>query len=290
MDNIVATPVHIKLNPDFDTLVIAGGSIKGIASLGTLQYTYDNYLLKNIKNYIGTSSGAICCYLLAIGYTPIEIIVYICSHQLLEKMQFFNIIAMMNGSGASSFTVLQEHLEKMTIEKIGKLVTLKDIKEQFGKTLICVSHNLTKSKTEYLGPDNYPDLPAIIALRMTSNLPLIFDHFKYDGSFWLDGGVSNNFPINKGDEIGEKILGIIVDPEQEKFEDVDINVLEYFYKLMFIPISQHTEHVIENASKKCTIIRLSFSKIKFFNFSINSTDKLNMFSAGYQKAKEHFET
>jgi hypothetical protein len=58
---------------------------------------------------------------------------------------------------------------------------------------------------------------------------------------------------------------------------------------MFIPISQHTEHIIENASNKCTIIRLSFSKIKFFNFSINSTDKLEMFSAGYQKAKEHFE-
>ena len=74
---------------DYDTLVLSGGSSKGIMTLGALQYLYDNFLLKNIKNYIGTSAGAMICYLLAIGYTPVEIIVYICKHQLLEKMQHF---------------------------------------------------------------------------------------------------------------------------------------------------------------------------------------------------------
>jgi NTE family protein len=281
----------IKGSADFDTLVISGNSVKGIVTLGALQYATDNFLLNKITTLIGTSCGAMCCYLLAIGYTPIEIIVYICTNQLFEKLQQFNVIAMLNGSGASSFTTIQEQLEKMTISKVGKFLTLKDIKTMFNKTLICVSHNITTNKTEYLGPDNYPDLPCLIAIRMSSNLPLIFDHYKYDGSFWLDGGISNNFPINKGCELGNKILGIFVNREQEEFK-VDSNILEYIYKLMFIPIDKSQEYMIDHSLEKYNkkddtiILKLCFSKFKFFDFSANSVDKLEMFSAGYQQASD----
>jgi hypothetical protein len=71
----------------YDTLVLSGGSSKGIIILGALQYLIDNYLISNIETYIGTSVGSIICYLLLIGYTPIEIIVYICKNQLLEKRE-----------------------------------------------------------------------------------------------------------------------------------------------------------------------------------------------------------
>ena len=66
--------------------------------LGALGYEDDNYLLKKVTKYVGTSSGAMCNYLLAIGYSPIEIMVYLCTKQMLEKMKNFNIVAMMNGS------------------------------------------------------------------------------------------------------------------------------------------------------------------------------------------------
>jgi len=277
----------------FDTIVLSGNSIKGIVTLGSLQYLTDNFLLNNITNYIGTSSGAMCCYLLAIGYTPIEVIVYICTNQILEKMQYFNVVAMLNGSGASSFTPIQEQLEKMTIEKIGKLLTFKDIKDIYKKNLICVAHNLSTGKTEYIGPDTYPDLPCLIGLRMSANLPLIFDHYKYNGSFWLDGGISNNFAINKACEIGNKIIGVTVTKELDDFkcENIDTNILEYIYKLMFIPIYNCQNYMIEQALNKntnCTIIKLSYPKLKLFNFSINSTDKLEMFSYGYQQTNDFF--
>ena len=61
---------------DFDTLVLSGGSSKGILILGALQYAQDNFLLNKINKYIGTSVGSIICFLLLIGYTPIEIMIY----------------------------------------------------------------------------------------------------------------------------------------------------------------------------------------------------------------------
>ena len=275
---------------DYDTLVLSGGSSKGIMTLGALQYLYDNFLLKNIKNYIGTSAGAMICYLLAIGYTPVEIIVYICKHQLLEKMQHFNIVAMINGAGAVSFNNIHEHLEKMTIEKIGYLPTIADLKNKFEKTFICTTYNITEDKTEYLSVETHPDLPCLIALRMTSNLPLIFENYKYGNSFYIDGGISDNFPIDIGDKIGQKVLGILLNSKKENFNnDPDIDILEFIYKVMFIPISQITEHKILNSTEKCKIIRLNYDKLKFFNFNINSKTKLELFSVGYSFIKEQLE-
>jgi predicted acylesterase/phospholipase RssA len=272
----------------YDTLVLSGGSTKGLIILGSLQYLYDNFYLKEIKNYIGTSSGSIICFLLAIGYTPIEIIVYICTHQLLERIQHFNVVAMINGGGASSFISIYEQLEKMTIEKIGYIPTFQDLKTKFNVNLTCITYNLTENKTEYLSVDNYPNLPCLIAIRMSSNLPLIFENFKYGKNLYVDGGISENFGIDIGDKIGQRVLGIYLDAEGKHFNtENDINIIEYIYKLMFIPISQSTELKIKNASSKCKIIKLSSNRnTTFFDFKINSIEKLNLFSSGYQETKE----
>ncbi len=288
-NSIISETVEENIKLNFDTIVLAGGSSKGIMMLGALQYLSDNFYLSEIKNFIGTSSGAIICFLLSIGYTPIEIMVYICTHQLLEKIQHFNIVAMINGCGASSFSNIYEQLEKMTIEKIGYIPTFSDLKNKYNVNFICVTYNLTENKTEYLSFENNPDLPCLIGLRMSSNLPLIFEKFKYGNNFYVDGGLSDNFAIDLGDKIGKKILGLYIDSDDEKLKkENDVNVIEYIYKLMFIPISQSTMFKINNVSNKCKIIKLQNNKINFFDFNINSVEKLNLFSSGYQEIKTHF--
>lgn len=283
--------VEIKTNNDYDTLVLSGGSTKGIITLGSLQYLYDNNYLNDVENFVGTSSGAIICFLLAIGYTPIEIIVYICTHQLLEKMQHFNVVAMLNGCGASTFSSVYEQLEKMTIAKIGYIPSFNDMKHKLKKNFICITYNITENKTEYLSYDNNPNMPCLIALRMSSNLPLVFENYKYGNNFYVDGGVCDNFPIDIGDKIGKKVLGIYIDSEGKNFSsENDINIVEFIYKLMFIPISQRTVFVIDNVSTKCKVLKLQNSKTTFFDFNINSVDKLNLFSSGYQDAKMFFES
>ena len=277
---------------NYDTLVLSGGSSKGIIILGALQYAYDNFLLNKVTNYIGTSIGAIICYLLAIGYTPIEIVIYICTNQLFEKIQHFNIVAMINGVGAISFNNIYEHLEKMTIEKLGYIPTFLDLKEKYLKNFICVTYNITEDKTEYLSYENYPNLPCLIGLRMSANLPLIFENYKYGNSFYIDGGITDNFAIDIGDKIGKKVLGILITSDSENFNNnPESSILEFIYKLIFIPISQILEYKLKNISdEKCKIIKLCYDKIKFFDFNINSKTKLDFFSFGYENMKKEFET
>ena len=169
---------------NFDTLVLSGSGVKGLFVLGALQYCYDNFILSDIENYVGTSSGAMISFLLVIGYTPVEIITSICCNQVMEKMQHFDIFAMINNLGAASFTNISLHLERMTIDKIGYLPTFSDLKHKFNKNLVCITYNLTKGEVEYLSYETRPELPCLIALRMSSNLPLVFENYKYDNYIW----------------------------------------------------------------------------------------------------------
>jgi predicted acylesterase/phospholipase RssA len=281
--------IHNEKISKYDTLVLSGASSKCILTLGGLQYMYDNFLLNQVNTYIGTSSGSIINFFLIIGYTPIEIMMYICTHQLMEKLQHFNVVAMLNGGGASSFSNIQEQLEKMTILKIGFLPTLQDLKNKFGKTFICVTYNITESKTEYISSETYPDLPCITALRMSSNLPFIFENFKYGNNFYIDGGISDNFSIDTGDNIGENVFGIVLSKNGNFKNEPHSNILEFIYKLMFIPINQSIDYKISKVSKKCHVVKLEYETIKFFEFNINSRDKLEMFSSGYQQMKKNIE-
>lgn len=276
----------------FTTLVLSGGAVKGILILGALQSLYDRGIGKNIVNYVGTSIGSIICYLLAIGYTPIEIMIYICTHAIVEKMQSFNLISMVNGFGAVSYRPIQECLENMTLHKIERFITLKELKEKFNKNLYCTTYNLTLDKIEYISAETHPDMPCLIALKMSSNVPFLFEKFKYTGHYYTDGGVCNNFPIDKGFELGgENTIGLclIKTPSPSPEGSDEISIVEYMFKVLYIPINQGIRYKIDLFNDKCTIIELTDSDRKFFDFFLSSRIKLNMFSQGYKNIADYFE-
>ena len=281
-----------SLSSNYDTLVLGGGAVKSFVIFGALQYAIDNYLLTDIKTYIGTSGGTIINYLLIIGYTPIEVMVFICTNHVIEKLQSFNMFAMMNGLGAISFLHIYEELEKMTLQKIGYIPTFADIKEKFNKDFICVTYNITEGKIEYLSYENTPTLPCLIAIRMSSNLPLIFENFKYGNSYYVDGGVANNFAIEKAIEKGKKILGIHNKLSSFSFtKDNEFNMLEYIFKIIFIPIGElyKLKRKELEPNDNFDIIQVVEDSINLYNFNITTREKLNMFSKGYQQMKEYFE-
>jgi len=273
---------------EYDTLVLSGGAAKGIILLGSLQYIVDNSLLENIQNYVGTSVGAVIGYLLAIGYKPTEIMVYICTNRIIEKMRGFDWVSMMNNQGALSFKLIQESLENMTLEKIGKFITLKELYEEFGKKLFCCTYNMSTKSTEYINHENSPDLPCLTALRMSANVPLLFEKFKYSDHYYIDGGISDNFPIVMGNKVGKNVIGIRLKRDNVQEVKDDIGTLEYVFELLYVPIEQSIEHRCNSVINNCTIITILDKDSMMFNFNIETSTKLEMFSSGYQQTKTYF--
>ena len=105
--------------------------------------------------------------------------------------------------------------------------------------------------------------------------------------FYIDGGVSCNFAINIADEIGKKILGIYLSTSNTNFNsDKKMNILEYFFRIVNVPITDRDNIKINNSSEKCDIITINCPNIKLFNFDLNSKLKLELFSQGYNIAKK----
>lgn len=274
----------------YDTLVLSGGGIKGFYLLGALFCAFSRgYINTGIQSYIGTSVGAIICYLLCIGYTPIEIIVRLNSSRLLDKTFDFSVLSLANGKGAMSFGVIHTFLEELTIDKIGKVLTLGRLKEEYGKSLYTTTYNITRNCTEYIGPDNHPDMPCLTAIRLSSNVPFVFEPYKYLDCYYIDGGVTDNFPAKKAQEIGKNIFGayIYLDRQAIKYRPED-TLMSYSVKLLQIPIFSLQEEY-KNPSGGNSVSNSFLVPIEtkeFFSFTsmnVSLRDRLDMVSFGYSE-------
>jgi len=273
----------------FTKLVLSGGSVKGFSTLGAVQYFLDKSLL-DIDTYVGCSCGAITGYLLAIGYSPVEIMSYVCTNNFMDKIiSEFDINSMLSGKGLTEFN-LQQLLEKMTIDKIGHFITLGELKEKYSKNLICSVFNITKEKSEYFGPDTHATMPCITAVKISCNLPLIFEKYKYMDSYYIDGGISDNFPIEVVDNGKDNVLGLNLSSEKDtKQNEEEFNFVNYFFNLLFIPVKQISLNKIKNSSENCATFTINVDIESKLKFDLSKTEILELFSAGYQQVKEEVE-
>jgi predicted acylesterase/phospholipase RssA len=286
--------VNIHTEKKYDTIVLPGGGIKGFYLLGSINYLLDSELISDVHTYIGTSIGSLISYLTIIGYTPIEIITTIQKNKYLEKIDNFSINSFVNCQGAIDFSQIYNIIEKMTLEKCGQLFTLQKLKETYNKTLVCVTYNMTKNITEYLDYKSYPDLPCLTAIRMSCNIPLIFDRFKYMNCYYIDGGLVNNFAIDEAHKYGNNVLGLNLDNSnsleyQDKPEE---GIISYFVKLVRITTFHNIKEKVKNYRDKMDIIDIytdSDIKISPINFRANIKVILDMFSCGYTLTRNKFE-
>lgn len=298
-------------------MILSGGGTKGLCSLGVLQYLQDSKRIdcSSVKRLVGTSIGAIICYFLAIGYSPIELVVYLCSHGVLESLTINNFEQIVSGEGIYDYQILRNVYEKMTLEKIDAIPTLNEVYTRFGKELVICTYNFTDRKTERLSYRTHPDLSCMDALRMSSNLPFIFSSFVYGDKEYIDGGVIENFSFSmlssltidvggkggKGDDDKDEkteknIVGIYLDNQVvNSSNDKEYNrlspVLDKIYAMLMIPTSEYEKQMIQTINHlHVDFITVSVQNIKIYTFKLPHTDKLELFSLGYNRAKEYYKT
>jgi len=275
----------------YNALVISGGAIRGFGLLGAIQYIQDREWLKEIHKFVGTSIGAIIGYLLCIGYSPTEIMVNLCQKGLFDKLSKMDVMNVINGMGAVSFSVIQDHLEKMTIHKVKKYVTFGELYRKYGKELVCCTYNSTLEQAEYISYKNHPDMNCITALRMSASLPFLFDPFIYGNSVYMDGGLVNNFPIDRISHEDRAICIRIGKNDIHKEKEEEDNLMIRFYKTILIPIQNVENFMIEKMSgHQIDVVSVSIPTSMTIHFTLSNTDKFDMFSIGYDTMRRYFES
>lgn len=267
----------------YNVLVISSGGVNGFAILGCLQRLIDEKKLDDIDIFIGTSVGGIINYLICIGYTPSEIFVHLWQENIMNELKInCNPLNILKKEGIFNWKIIEHFLKKLTLLKIEKdEISLKELYEMKKKKLILCTYNFSKNIVEYINYENYPNINCIDALRMSSNIPLIFSNFKYNEDYYIDGGIYCSFPIHYINLSNYKIIGIKLNYKMNNNID-KLNLIDYIINLFLIPSFHLTKILNQEHEKNNTIITIDLDKDCGLNFFITISEAMDMFSIGYK--------
>jgi predicted acylesterase/phospholipase RssA len=274
----------MEINEKFEIIVLSGGGSKGLLTLGALHYYYENgmYNKNDVRIYAGTSIGSVINLLLICGYTPIEIF-----NEIYKTDNFFdvedynNIKGVLTKMGLMSISRFINKVLELVIHKIGYSPTLNELKGITGKTLIVTASNVTKMKCEYYTPDTNPNLKCVDAVKLSCNLPLIFQRIRYRGDFITDGGLMDNFPIKYVDDGKSKILGIVTSGLD--FSQDDNFFIGYFFRLVTMPAYANMKVRCDSCKDNTTLVKVNW--VSAFQTTLDATKKMNMFLYGFHSSE-----
>lgn len=277
-----------------DTLVLSGGGIKCTSMLGSLSYLIEKGIIedgfKNIKKIHYTSGSSIFTFPLLFGFNlacAIKIFKEIewSKINLTENLSINNLFSNFGFTDTERFNYV---LEAFLVNKdIKKDINLKEVYELNGIELNFNVVNITKDRYVSLNYKNAPDLSIIKAVRMTSNIPILFKPIEYNGDLYVDGGLIENI---KYEELcnNEKSIGIdiiatdLADPIKKEDKNNQFNNLtEYLSYLYSIYGSKIYHEDLINHIK----INISGFGGDIQNYQ-DDVDK--MISIGYNSSEEHF--
>jgi predicted acylesterase/phospholipase RssA len=283
----------------FKKISISGAGIKGLISLGCLHHYIENDKLdiSKITEFSGSSIGSVICLLLLCEYSPAEIfeeMLKIENDKLFKpnKAQgFMEIFG--NIGGLFSIDNFISHIERLLSMKGWKQVpTFTELYQRTNKKLIVTAVNITKCQLEYFSHDSTPNMIVTDAIKMSCNLPFVFKKIKYQGCYYVDGGLLNNLPSNilyDNDINTSKILAINVTSLHPISSSDNMGVTEYFFALLNLPIMMNTKlrtQQLQNVETVYLYSKLPHPKLEQsnsynINFSINEDEKFSLFMLGY---------
>lgn len=243
-------------------LVLSGGGIRGVAHIGVIKALEEHNIFPT--HISGTSAGAIVGALYAGG------------HGWPEILNFFKVIPIF-------------HTNRYARKKPGFIDTEKfydefkkyfpeDNFEALSKPLFITATNIIKGELKI-----FHEGELIRPVLASATFPGVFSPIDIDGSFYIDGGVFNNFPVEPLKIYCDEIIGSYVNPLKIiKVEDLkhSYNVADRAYKM---------KSASDSLSKfaDCDVIISPEELSTFRTFDMGAIDTI--FDIGYSSAKKVLE-
>ena len=277
-----------------DTLILSGGSVKGLAYIGVIKKLLDNNILdfNTLKHVICASVG--CIMIIPFLFKKnIHVIlkIFLKSKIKMFDCNSFNIKTLFEDFGCFENTEIEKFIK--TICKYftnNENLTLKEFYDISNIKYTVKVVNVTKAITEYFNYENQPDMPLYILCKMASAVPLIFKPVLYKNSLYSDGATNTGLPIEylKIKKIKGNYLGIMLSGGKNKKylingeNEVIKNLFSYIYNFLYVHYYCN-ESMIFLRNKNIIFIFLD----KPMSFEINEKEKKEFILEGYNQTDKH---
>ena len=155
----------------------------------------------------GTSSGAIIGTLLCVGYTPREILDVLMDNLPSISTDSIDISRLFKSYGLYSndrlINVISSMIERKTM---GVLPTFVELYDLFKRDLIITGTNVSTQNVAYFDRFTSPHMSVMDALKISTCIPFVFPYVEHEGQVFVDGGLTDNLPIEYANRYADKYL------------------------------------------------------------------------------------
>lgn len=255
-----------------EVLVVSGGGMKGVASLGAVTALRRAGALKHVHTVVGTSAGALVAAALATDRASMKVLDGMSGTRYKPDIDLGNLLSTFGLDSG-------RHLEHwISVLLGGRAYTFREIRETHNMRLVVCATNLTERRPQYFGPETSPDMDVALALRMSCTIPLYFSALSHEGKMYVDGAVSDNFPLAwAGEMYGHgKVLGIAFKP---RLSNPDASLEQYVGALLECSTRRHY------GSDDRRVMQLDTGARSAFEFNMSRRDMKKLYSAGARQAR-----
>ena len=240
-------------------LALSGGGIRGVVHIGVLKALEENNVKVDIIG--GTSSGSLVAVLYAMGYSPIYMyqlfkrygkeISNIGTGTIINRLGGYILNKKIKTSGMNDGKNLEriynnlakkKNIYKISDMKMPIVIPATDLKD--GKEYV-----FTNKKSNICNNKRYiTDAPIGTVVRASSSFPAIFCPCEFQNHLFLDGGTTDNIPVNEVLAYGaDKVIAV-------KFEPISVDSRSNMMDIVMRTIDIMGSKIIEEDIKKSDLI------------------------------------
>lgn len=233
-------------------IVLSGGGARGIAHLGVLKALEECGIKPSVIS--GTSAGAIAGAFYAAGYSLNEI------KKIVEQNEVFNF---------SNILIKKQGLFAMKgFEKMYQTYFPNNSFDDLKIPLHVAATDILKGETVYFSSGNLSQ-----ALMASSCIPIVFQPVNFNNTYYVDGGVLNNFPVEPLLNQCEIIIGSHVNSIRKEVNE--IHMKDIVDRSFHLALSSS----VKDKAATCQLFIEPPNMSKFSIFDIKKSDEI--FEYGY---------
>jgi predicted acylesterase/phospholipase RssA len=267
-------------SPQYDAMVFSSGGSRGIGHLGAIDMLHRQSptVLESCRYFIGSSAGAVIATILAMGIHPKDgMDGFIVPFRYRKDIRLHLMSSLFGIEGGKS---LEDFLETV----VARDITFKYILDTYGTVLSIIGSNLSTSTMEIFDPIRTPDMSVFDALRISCAVPLLFTAVRKDGCYYVDGAVTNPFPVDVAMDVYgcRHILGLRFDTIQTANPQGDVWTLDIFLgAVVDTLIHSNTMNIGGRRGVTTDICTIKLpNDVSGINFDIGPEQKYEIFDAG----------
>ena len=284
----------------YTTLVLSAANMHGIMYVGAFRYLLEHDQHNNIHTIIGSSSGALFGFMLALGLTYEQMVVVVenvfCNIGI-PCISLTKMIFAWSGLGILSSAWKIEYIRLLIKKRFQRTdINFSDFAALTGKNLVIAGSNITTQKAEYFSADTTPTMSLIEALNISTCIPFVFRPLVYKDNLYVDGGLYSYLPTDAVTDSASNTLVMHCPCPATTNKQHPKNLYQFMrdiiMSLIFLKCSNDTTKFptsipFTSNENSTTVDSLTF-KQKIITFPKEHVEKL--LEEGYAHMRAYFET